>query len=251
MNVFKKYYSEIYDIIYKNKNYRLEVNYIIKLFKKFNIKKPKILELGCGSGKHLSFFLDKNYLITGVEVNKNMVKHSEKSVKKFIINSDIKNLKLKKKFNVVLSLFNVIGYFHSEHSIRSFFKTASLHLKENGILIFDFWFSPAVRFLRPSRRVKFFNSKNFFIKKKSIPRIISNNIINIKFNFSLKDKTHSYNASKVMRFSENHKIRHFSIEDLCFYANKFNLRYINSYSWLTNKPPSKNSWSAFVIFKKS
>jgi SAM-dependent methyltransferase len=250
MNIFKKYYSEIYETIYKKKNYRSEVNYIIKLFKKFNIKQPKILELGSGSGKHLSLFLDKKYSITGVEVNKNMISYSKKKVKKFIINADIKNLNLKKRYNVVLSLFNVIGYFNSERSIKSFFRTASLHLKKNGILIFDFWFSPAVKYLRPSRRVKFFNSDNFFIRKESIPKIINDNIISIKFNFCIKNKIHFYNRNKVMKFYENHKIRHFSIDDLCFYANKFNLDYTESYSWLSSKSPSKNSWSAFAVFRK-
>ena len=58
MSIFKNNYSKVYDILYSKKNYKLEVNYIIKLLNKFKLKKS-ILDLGCGTGKHLSYFINK------------------------------------------------------------------------------------------------------------------------------------------------------------------------------------------------
>ena len=274
MSIFKNNYSKVYDILYSKKNYKLEVNYIIKLLNKFKLKKS-ILDLGCGTGKHLSYFINKNYKVTGVEKNQFMINQANKSIKKYIIKSSIENLLLKKKYHIVLSLFNVIGYFNSDRALNKFFKTASLHLKKGGIFIFDFWYTPAIKYLKPNQRIKYFYHNNFCIKKISKPRIISNNTINIKFDFIYKinskkilnysnkknfaqlkkksekdDKKIELHSNSNFSFSENHKIRHFSIKELVFYANKYGMSYVSSYAMLKNNLPSKKYWSSCIIFQK-
>ena len=249
MLVFKKNYSKIYDILYSKKNYKSEVNYIIKLLKKFDLKSNRILDLGCGSGRHLSYFIKKNYKVTGVEKNKNMIDQAPKYLQKYIIKSNIEDLKLKKKHDIILCLFNVIGYFNSDILLNRFFKTVSVHLKKNGVFIFDFWLSQAVHYLKPRKKIKYFSNEDFYIKKTSIPKIINKKIINIKFNFICNEKMKNKNK-KFFSFSETHKIRHFSINELILCANKFNLTYCNSYSMLTHKHASKKSWNACAIFRK-
>ena len=268
MSIFRKNYSKIYNILYSTKNYRSEVNYIIKLLNKFNLKKS-ILDLGCGTGKHLEYFINKNYKVTGVEKNTFMINQANKIVKKYIIKSNIENLSLKNKFYIVLSLFNVIGYFNSDQSLNKFFKTVSYHLKKGGIFICDFWFTPAINYIKPNRRIKYFYHKNFSIKKISKPKIMPNNIIDIKFNFIYKIKSKkTLNLKKNFRaaearnekpklypsnnfsFSENHKIRHFSLKELVFYANKFGMNYVSSYAMLKNSLPSKKFWSSCIVFQK-
>jgi SAM-dependent methyltransferase len=274
MTTFKNNYSKVYDILYSKKNYKLEVNYIIKLLNKFKLKKS-ILDLGCGTGKHLSYFINKNYKVTGVEKNQFMINQANKSIKKYIIKSSIENLSLKKKYHIVLSLFNVIGYFNSDLALNKFFKTASSHLKKNGIFIFDFWHTPAIKYIKPNQRIKYFYHKNFCIKKISKPRIVSNNSINIKFDFIYKinskkilnssnkknfvqikqksgkeDKKIELYPNSNFSFSENHKIRHFSIKELVFYANKYGMSYVSSYAMLKNNLPSKKYWSSCIIFQK-
>ena len=93
MSVFKKNYSRIYNILYSKKNYKLEVQYIIKLLKKFNLKSKKILDLGCGSGGHLPYFIKKDYEVVGVEKNKYMIDHANENIKKYLIKSNIENLR--------------------------------------------------------------------------------------------------------------------------------------------------------------
>jgi SAM-dependent methyltransferase len=253
MSFSKINYFDIYNIIYKNKNYSSEVKYLIKLFKILNIKSKTILDLGSGTGKHLFFFLDKNYKITGVEKSQAMIEHADKKVRKYIIRSDINNLHLKEKYNIILSQFNVIGYFNTDSSVKNFFKTTSFHLKKNGVLIFDFWNSEAVNFLKPKKKIKIFKEKNLIIKKISTPQIISNKIINIKFDFFCKSNFSKKNYKKKInhiKFSKKFKIRHFEINELICFAEKFNLKYIDSYSMLRFDPPSNKSWSTTAIFRK-
>ena len=58
---FKKFYSKYYNLVYKNKNYKSEVNYISRILKseKKNIK--NILELGSGTGAHAMYLLKKGF----------------------------------------------------------------------------------------------------------------------------------------------------------------------------------------------
>jgi hypothetical protein len=172
-------------------------------------------------------------------------------------------------------VFNVIGYFNSDLALNKFFKTASSHLKKSGIFIFDFWHTPAIKYIKPNQRIKYFYHKNFCIKKISKPRIISNNSINIKFDFIYKinskkmlnssnkknfvqikqksgkeDKKIELYPNSNFSFSENHKIRHFSIKELVFYANKYGMSYVSSYAMLKNNLPSKKYWSSCIIFQK-
>jgi ubiquinone/menaquinone biosynthesis C-methylase UbiE len=52
-NCFEEKYAQYYDLIYKNKNYKKECDYLEKIFRKFLNKKPKtILDLACGTGSH-------------------------------------------------------------------------------------------------------------------------------------------------------------------------------------------------------
>ena len=59
MYIFKNNYSKVYDILYSKKNYKFEVNYIIKLLNKFKLKKS-ILDLGCGNSKILKIIKTYN-----------------------------------------------------------------------------------------------------------------------------------------------------------------------------------------------
>ena len=51
MSVFKDY-SNYYDLLYSDKDYEAEADYIDHLIQKNNPGAKTILNLGCGTGKH-------------------------------------------------------------------------------------------------------------------------------------------------------------------------------------------------------
>ena len=77
MSVFKKNYSQIYDVLYRNKNYFNEFNFIDRIIKKFNKNSKTILELGCGTGSYTKFFL-KKYNVTAVDLSSAMLELAKK-----------------------------------------------------------------------------------------------------------------------------------------------------------------------------
>jgi SAM-dependent methyltransferase len=155
MNNFNAY-SKYYDLIYNNKNYSSEVDYVISIFKKYGNSINNVLELGSGTGNHANYFTSKNYNITGIERSQEMVLLSnEKKINGFnSINGDISNTFLDTKFDAVISLFHVISYLTENDSILNCFKITNKHLEVGGLFIFDAWYTPAVLTQQPSNKIK-------------------------------------------------------------------------------------------------
>ena len=159
MSVFGKEYSQIYDLLYKSKDYEREVEYLNKLIKK-NYKKKieNILDIGCGTGKHASLLVDKGYQLHGVDMSPQMISIAKKNLKQkknlsFSL-STISNLNLKKKFDVIISVFHVMSYQTKNNELIKAFEIVKKHLNGGGIFIFDFWYGPAILTDLPVNSIK-------------------------------------------------------------------------------------------------
>jgi SAM-dependent methyltransferase len=119
-----KLYGRYYDIIYKKKNYQKETIFIDRLLKKFNKNNKNILEFGSGTGGHAKFFINKGYAVHGIEKSKSMLVNCKK-IKGFTFQyGDACKIKLKKKYDIILSLFHVFSYQINKDNINNFFKNA-------------------------------------------------------------------------------------------------------------------------------
>jgi SAM-dependent methyltransferase len=246
--VFSEEFSKIYDLIYKKKKYDLEVRYYLKLLNFFFLrkyKKCKLLDLGCGTGKHINFFLKKGINVYGVERSKYMSDQIKKNKNLKIINKDIRKIKLNKKFDIITALFDVICYFTTKNDINIFFSIVSKHLKKNGVFLCDFWNKKAVYKSLPRSKIIRIKNKNFIIERLSTPKM-NGNIFKIIFDFKVKDllKNQSY------IFREKHMIRPYDPQFLINCAKKYNLTIIQSYEFLKFKKPDHNSWKACIVLIK-
>ena len=132
-------YPKYYNLLYADKNYKSEVEYVNSLIKQYSTDCKSILDLGCGTGKHDFLFAEKGYKVTGVDISKKMIAiaNENKSKSKYDINfhvADIRNFKLKKKFDIVISLFHVASYQTSNLDIIKYINTAYKHLEGGGYL---------------------------------------------------------------------------------------------------------------------
>lgn len=245
---YKKFYSQFYDLIYSKKNYKKEVSFIINLIKKKNIKVKKILELGSGTGSHGRYIKKLGYDIIGVEKSTHMIQISKKKKVNFkIYNFDLKKFRINKKFDLVLSLFHVINYMTKDIEVTKFFYTANYHLKKGGYFIFDTWHTPGVRNSKPFKTKKIYSNNNYKIEKKAAPLKISSKIYDIIYNFRIFNKITKFFFS----FIEQHRIRHFTIEDLIKVGEKKGFEFVSSHKQLSMSKPNKYDWGATLLFKKS
>jgi SAM-dependent methyltransferase len=244
---FKKFYSKYYNFVYKSKNYKLEVDYILRLLKSKKKKIKTILELGSGTGAHAKYLIRKGFKLTCVEKSSKMILNFKSNLKKIkIINADLRKLKLKNKFDLVLSMFHVINYMVKNKDINAFFNTASRHLNSGGILVFDTWYYPAVKYNPPKKTKKIFIYKKFKIIKVAIPNKLNKKIFNIKYLFNIINSNNSSNFN----FIENHIIRAFNIKELDKISKKYNFKKIANYSFLKRTKPSPKNFGAILIYQK-
>ena len=239
--------GKYYDLLYQNKDYESEAEYLDLLLKRFSNQTQSILELGCGTGKHAKYLFKKGYKIHGIDRSKSMIEIASKNKRGIYEQGDILKINLEKEFDVIISLFHVFSYQTSNSSVLKLLSNAYKHLKKGGIFIFDIWYSPAVLSIGPSNRFLKLSNDDIEILRIAEPEIFPNeNIVKVKYQFFVREKL----KDDWKTFKEIHPMRHFSLPELSFYAESKGFSIIHSEEWLTGLRPSKNSWSICLVLKK-
>ncbi len=254
MKIFNSY-AKYYDLLYKDKNYFSEVNYIEKFIKKFHPNAKTILDLGCGTGEHDFILAKKGYAVTGVELSSKMLEIAAYKLKnnkkdypnlKFL-HGDIRNISLAKKFDVIISLFHVLNYQTQNADLKSTLKIVSKHLKKNGPFIFDFWYGPAVLKERPESRIKKLQNKEIQIERIAIPKLrINENIVNVNYEIIIKELKNN----KIFKVKETHNLRYFFVPEIKLFLEENGMEQNYCKEWMTGKELSDKSWFGISISRK-
>jgi len=61
-------YARYYDLLYRDKDYSAEAQYVAGLVRKFHPSARSILELGSGTGIHASLLAEKGFTVHGYRV---------------------------------------------------------------------------------------------------------------------------------------------------------------------------------------
>lgn len=158
MSVFGSY-ANFYDLLYRDKDYPAEVDFIEALFKKYaNGTVKTVLDMGCGTGGHALLLAERGYSVTGVDRSEAMLSIAEEKAMKIngsaeFSQADIRDFDLNKKFDAVISMFAVMGYQNTNEDFEGALLSAGKHLRPGGLFIFDVWFGPAVLTEKPSDKV--------------------------------------------------------------------------------------------------
>ncbi|MGZ4883352.1 MAG: class I SAM-dependent DNA methyltransferase, partial [Halobacteriota archaeon] len=159
MHVFDRY-APYYDLLYSEKDYVGEVDYIDDLIKAYSSGETKtILDLGCGTGEHAILLAQKGYRVTGVDRSDTMLalankKKSQMGGEVALTRGDICVLDLHQRFDVAIAMFAVMGYQSTPEAFENALRNTAKHVKPGGLLIFDAWFGPAVIAQKPRDRMR-------------------------------------------------------------------------------------------------
>lgn len=246
------FYAKYYDLLYSDKDYNAEVNYLNTLINKFgDISNKKILDLGCGTGIHANIFSKLGYKVDGVDMSLKMINQAKsKHVKNLALSffqSNITEFRNEKQYNVVTSLFHVISYQNSNVDLLNAFKTAYVHLKQNGLFIFDFWYGPGVLTDRPEPRVKKLENSLIMVERKAKPVLhVNDNVVDVNYDIMIRNKE----TQDQQQILEKHSMRYFFINELTFYLKTVGFETLNYFEWMTLEVPDTNSWNVVLIARK-
>lgn len=241
-------YSKYYNLLYQDKNYSEEVDYIDSLIRKYHPKAVQLLDVGCGTGNHAKLMARKGYNIHGIDLSEQMLEIAKNGQSDITFEQgDIRYFKLDRRFDVITSLFHVMSYQTSNEDVVSSFKAVHNHLNKDGLFIFDFWYGPAVMMDPPSVRVKKMENESLKVIRVAEPLIDYDQcIVNVQFDVNIFDKQLSQQDS----LQETHPMRYFFQNELHYFAGQCGFEILNFYSWLSLKEPSKDKWYAIAICKK-
>ena len=215
--MYKKY-AYVYDLIYSNKNYKKDSERIRKFIKRYKKTKGRdLIEFACGSGNFLKY-LKKDFNWIGVDINEEMLKIAKKKVKgvKFF-KGNMVNIKINKKFDVVLCLFSSIGYLRNYKNLKKTIKNFSDHLKDGGVIIIEPWvalenFKTGIPYMLTYDDKKIKIARLDVIKKKG-------NLSILELNFLIAEKN-----KDVVHFVDKHELGLFSIKKTLQIMNENGLK---------------------------
>lgn len=244
-------YSHYYDLFYSDKDYPQEVEYMHHLLQKYQSGKySHLLELGSGSGRHAALFVERGYIVTGIEKSEEMAARAKaKNIAGFDLHvGDICDFHLEQKFDAAVALFHVISYLPENEKLIACLENVYKHLHEGGLFIFDAWYTPAVMAQMPEPRIKQLQNDSVDIMRVAQPLLdIPKNTVHVDYTIFVTDKQQdSYEVIK-----ERHPMRHFGIPEIALLAKLTGFQLLHSEAFLTGQEPNLDSWGVCFILKKS
>lgn len=247
METFQSY-ATYYDALNKGKDYKAEFNYVDNIIISINKEFKNVLEIGCGTGKHTIHFVNNGYSVVGIDISKPMIEHAKLYLKESenleFIHSGASELRLDRKFDIVLSLFHVVSYQTNYEQLSELFNCAARHLKKGGLFIFDFWHGPGVISDRPQIRIKIGEDDENQIYRLTTPYLYPDkNLVEVNFQFLVENKV----SHTIQKFNEQHLMRYYFLPELRHFLKSQGFKVINEYQWMSQKSPSIDTWYACMV----
>ncbi|MBW3022243.1 class I SAM-dependent methyltransferase, partial [Candidatus Woesearchaeota archaeon] len=132
-------FADFWDDISDDPDARKRANKVIRFINKYNPKAKVVLELGVGNGAVLANF-PKKYALSGLDVDKSYVELARKKLPKSdLFTASMHNFRKKQKYDVIFSIFDSINFLTSFQQWKQTFTNVQMHLKPNGIFVFDMY----------------------------------------------------------------------------------------------------------------
>jgi SAM-dependent methyltransferase len=137
---WKNFWDESYlhELVSRQGRTKREINFVEKAMRPK--KRGKLLDLGCGIGRHSIELAKRGYNVLGLDYSSVYLNYArKKSVKtknvKFV-RLDMRKINFRKKFDSVINMYTSFGYFSDEENV-DVIKKVSVALKRGGKFLID------------------------------------------------------------------------------------------------------------------
>ena len=249
--VFEEY-ARFYDDFYKEKDYAKEVDYVVSLAGKVAKTIPtSVLDMGCGTGKHIVPFVRKGLKAAGFDFSATMVGYAQKNLERegiraSINQGDARTYRDGKKYDLVVSMFAVLGYLTTNEDFLKGLETARAHMHSDSTFIFDVWFGPAVLRQLPETRVQEFKTEGLKTIRIAKPLIdVVRQSVTVEYHIMKLDGT-----AIVQEAIESHTMRYFIAQELSLFLGNAGLILDRIHPFMdADKSPTIDDWNITVVAK--
>lgn len=247
-------YASVYDVLYSDKPYKAEAQFIDDCFHRYgNAQINKILELACGTGSHSLELERKGYEIIATDFSEEMIKCAKRKANhtKSKIDFRVQDMRLlnlpERSFDAILCLFDSIGYITSNEDLNKTFAGISKYLRMEGLFIFEFWHAAAMlRYYEPVRTRYQKTECGNLLRISETDLDFLNQIASV--NYTIYELL---NKGTFTSYTETHKSRFFLIQEMAIFLTNNGLtpvKFFDGFSF--NEKISDNTWHIVAIAQK-
>lgn len=255
MSVCYGKYASVYDILYADKPYHLEAQFIDDCLCRYGDGPvTTILELASGTGSHALELEKKGYTIIATDNSEEMITYAKQkasSVKSGIDFrvQDMRSIKIPEHaFDAIICLFDSIGYITSNDDLNKTFRGIFNHLKKNGLFVFEFWHAAAMLRHYDPVRTKYL--------KTDLGNILR--ISETELDYASQTASVHYTIYELMnkgtftRYDETHRSRFFLTQEMAIFLSSNGLipiKFFDGFSF--NERITDNTWHIICVAQKN
>jgi SAM-dependent methyltransferase len=253
--VFQRY-SQYYDLLYRDKDYQAEVDYVVRTLRSVIPAARRLLEFGSGTGRHGRLLAAQGFNVLGIELSAEMVAEAQRQTQSGsevrgsfdCRQGDVKTVDLHEVFDAVISLFHVVSYQTGNLDLIATFRNAARHLNDGGLFFFDVWHGPAVLWERPTVRVKRIEDQSTRLTRIAEPTMDFNaGVVTVSYTIFAESKR----DANLTSFQEDHRVRYLFPSEIQFLAQHTGFSVLHTEEFLTGAAPSERSWGVAYLLQKS
>jgi len=249
--IFGKGLAEVYDLIYKDKDYERECDFLEEIFKKYSTIFPvkTVLDAGCGSGGHAIPLAKRGYRVVGFDLSEVMISQARKKAKNLAnVEFHVMNLldfQLDGKFDTCIAMFAVVGYMRKNSEIVMALNNIRKHLKSNGIFIFDVWNGLSCLRNPPERRIKEAENEHIRIIRFAVPDLrFFNHACEVNYKLLVLNKR----SNTFDEINEKHVVRFYFPQEIVHYLEETDFEVLKICPFLDlDGTVDENVWNIAVI----
>ena len=247
--IFGEKYSNLYDSIYRDKDYSGEVDFLEQIFDKYYDGKVKtVLDLACGTANHVIELARRGYEATGVDASNHMLRIGREKMDREGLGSEfhgaaMQSFWLDGNYDVGICMFNSFGYLLHRNERERAVLCIGPRLEKHGLLILDVWNASAGEHYEPLR-VKTVDDGDRKIVRISTTR-------KRKQYYTVDFDLYVSEGAEIDIFGEHHAIMAFYPTEIgrLLEKNGFDVLEICPFMSL-GKPLSNDDWNMTVVARK-
>ncbi|MFW6365576.1 MAG: class I SAM-dependent methyltransferase [Spirochaetota bacterium] len=138
-----KLYTDLAEYYFFIENKHRNISNDVSLIKQLvpRNSRPKLLDLGCGTGEHLDLLKKEGFRCTGIDPSEEMIRvaRMRNGVGITYEVSDMLNIDYYQQYDVVICLFGSFNYILANSDVDTVFYNTYRALKPGGIAVFEIW----------------------------------------------------------------------------------------------------------------
>jgi SAM-dependent methyltransferase len=137
--------ADVYDAVYRGrgKDYAAESALVVEQVRKRNPDASSLLDVACGTGAHLEYFIHAFERVEGVDRSAEMLETAAHKLPDVPLhNGDMRGFDLGRTFDAVTCMFASVGYLETGAELNATLQSFARHLVPGGVIVVEPWWFP-------------------------------------------------------------------------------------------------------------